>query len=376
MACSGGELASLSARVASLRPSKTMALTDLARALREEGKDVIGLAAGEPDFDTPEPIAAAGKAAIEDGDTRYTPNTGTAELRNAIVEKLRRENGLEYAPSDVVVTNGAKQSITQAVMAVCQPGDDVLIPAPHWVSYPEMARLAGANPVVIATTPEQGYLLSPEALESALTPASRLLILCTPSNPTGSVYSSEQLAALAEVAFAMTGWRLGYLAAPPPFAKGAAAIQSQFTSGASSISQKAGVAALALGDAGGDEVAAMVKEFRARRDYVCDRLRAMRGMELAVVPDGAFYVMPSVAALMGEGAEGIKGGFGPVCDSDTLCRYLLQEAGVALVPGDAFGCEGTLRISYAASMETLTEALDRIEEAISEENFKLADAAR
>ena len=174
----------------------------------------------------------------------------------------------------------------------------------------------------------------------------------------------------------MTGWRLGYLAAPPPFAKGAAAIQSQFTSGASSISQKAGVAALALGDAGGDEVAAMVKEFRARRDYVCDRLRAMRGMELAVVPDGAFYVMPSVAALMGEGAEGIKGGFGPVCDSDTLCRYLLQEAGVALVPGDAFGCEGPLRISYAASMETLTEALDRVEEAISEENFKLADAAR
>ena len=319
----------------------------------------------------------------------------------------------------MVVTNGARQAIAQAVLACCQPGDEVLIPAPHWVSYPEMARLAGAEPKLVDTGADEGYLLTPEQLEAALTPASRLLILCTPSNPTGSVYSEEQLRALAEVvarhprlvvvsdeiyehivyapaehvsfgalpgmyertitvngfskAFAMTGWRLGYLAAPPPFAKAAAAIQSQTTSGASSISQRAGVAALALGHRGGEEVGAMVEQFRRRRDYVCERLRAMRGVELAVTPQGAFYVMPSVARLTGPGAEGLKGGFGAVRDSDTLCRYLLQEAGVALVPGDAFGCEGTLRISYAASMETLTEALDRIEEALTEENFKLAD---
>lgn len=305
------------------------------------------------------------------------------------------------------MTNGAKQAIAQAVIALCGPGDDVLIPAPYWVSYPEMARLAGATPVVIPTTPAEGFLLTPGALEAALTPRSRMLILCTPSNPTGAVYPKAALEALAAVvarhprllvlsdeiyehiiyppaahhsfgalpgmwgrtltvngfskSFAMTGWRMGYLAAPRWAAAAAASVQSQTTSGASSIAQRASLAALALGPAGGPAVAEMVAAFRARRDYVAARIRAWPGVTLAP-PDGAFYVMPDVSAYCGPAAA--APGFGPLPDADTLCRYLLEHALVALVPGEAFGAPGTLRISYAASMDTLTEALDRVEAAL------------
>ena len=346
------------------------------------------------------------------GITRYTPNTGTAPLRAAIASKLANENGLtQYGPESIVVSNGAKQAVWQALLAAVNPGDEVLVPAPYWVSYPEMARLAGAEPVVLPSTPEEGFLLTPEVLKAALTPASRLLILCSPSNPSGAVYSRAQLEALAAVvathprllvlsdeiyeyivyppathvsfgslpgmanrtltvngfskAFAMTGWRLGYLAAPPPFASAAAVIQSQSTSGASSIAQHAGLAALEkLGPGGGQPVAEMVAAFRARRDFVCARLRSIPGISLPSDPAGAFYALFDVSALVGDGAS--AAGFGPVPDADALCRYLVEKAGVALVPGDAFGAPTCVRLSYAAGLETLGSALDRVEAALKE----------
>ena len=421
---SDSPLFAINPRVAALKPSKTMALTDKARELKEAGKDVIGLAAGEPDFDTPAAIVAAGVEALQTGVTRYTPNAGTPALRAAIADKLRTENGLEgISPADVVVSNGAKQSIWQALLATCAEGDEVVIPAPFWVSYPEMARMAGAAPVVVRSTAAEGFLLSAEALEEALTPRSRLLILCSPSNPSGAVYPRERLEELAAVvarhprllvlsdeiyeyicypparhvafgslpgmrertltvngfskAYAMTGWRLGYLAAArgTPFAAACSVIQSQSTSGASSIAQHAAVTALTklgggAGARGGEPVAEMVAAFRERRDYVCARLRAIPGVSLPSTPQGAFYALPDVSALVGEGAVGLSGGFGPVADGDALCSYLLQEALVALVPGEAFGAPECVRLSYAASMETLKEALDRIESALSEGRFQ------
>lgn len=402
----------LNPRVASLKPSKTMALTDLATKLREEGADIIGLAAGEPDFDTPAPIIEAGVEALRLGYTRYTPNTGTSALRKAVCAKLESENGLAYSPDEIVVSNGAKQCIWQALLATCSEGDEVVIPAPYWVSYPEMARLAGATPVIVEATPEEGFKLTPEKLRAALTPASRLLILCTPSNPTGAVYTREELESLAAVvaehprllvlsdeiyeyivyppaqhhsfgalpgmfertltvngfskAYAMTGWRLGYLAAPRHFAKAAAVIQSQSTSGASSIAQHAAVTALGMGPGGGPLVQQMIAAFEQRRDFVTQRLQQIPGVKLAP-PQGAFYVMPEVSAFAGPGIE--ARGFGPVPDVDTLCRYLIEKANVALVPGDAFGAPTCIRISYAASMDTLGKALDRIAAALAPENF-------
>ena len=409
----------LNPRVASLKPSKTMALTDLASSLREKGVDIIGLAAGEPDFDTPAPIIEAGIDALRRGITRYTPNTGTTALRQAICDKLTSENGLKYAANEVVVSNGAKQSIWQALLATCSQGDEVIIPAPYWVSYPEMARLVGATPVIVETTAADGFLLSPEKLEAALTPKSRLLILCTPSNPSGAVYPLETLQALAKVvekhprllvlsdeiyeyivyppaqhhsfgalknmfdrtltvngfskAFAMTGWRLGYLAAPRHFAAAAAVIQSQSTSGASSIAQHAAVAALAMGPHGGPLVAEMVDAFTQRRDYVVERLRGIPGVVLDE-PAGAFYALPDVAAFIGPGAE--AQGFGAVPDVDALARYLVEKANVALVPGDAFGAPTCMRLSYAASMETLEKALDRMADALSAERYKRGGGVR
>ncbi|KAL3149289.1 Aspartate aminotransferase, cytoplasmic isozyme 1, variant 2 [Trebouxia sp. C0010 RCD-2024] len=301
----------LNPRVAALKPSKTMALTDLASSMQQKGIDVVGLAAGEPDFDTPAQILDAGIEALRTGITHYTPNTGTLALRQAICNKLLQDNSLEYNHAQIVVSNGAKQSIWQAVLAVCSEGDEVLVPAPFWVSYPEMVKLAGAKPVIVNCPAEDNFLLTPAALQASLGPASRLLILCSPSNPTGSVYSRHDLEAIAQIvaghprllvlsdeiyehiiyppaqhhsfaglegmydrtltingfskAFAMTGWRLGYLAAPPVFAKAAAAIQSQSTSGASSIAQHAGVAALGLGHKGGQPVEHMREAFQKRR---------------------------------------------------------------------------------------------------------------
>ena len=404
---------SLNPRVAALQPSKTVALTDLARTMKENGADVIGLAAGEPDFATPPRVAAAGKAAIDAGKTKYSPNAGDAKLRKAIAEKLEKENGLKYdALSEIVLSNGAKQSVAQCVLATCGPGDEVIIPAPYWVSYPEMVRLSGADSVVVRTTADEGFLMTPEKLRAAITERSRLLILCSPSNPSGAVYPKETLEELAKIvvehprlmvlsdeiyehiiyepaehhsiaamegmwertmvvngfskSFAMTGWRLGYVAAPKHFARAMNMLQSQITSGPNSISQEAALAALELGFKGGEDVAEMVKAFRQRRDFVSERLNAIPGVKLPSV-DGAFYVFPDVSAFFGGDAS--AEGFGLVTDVDELCRYILEKGQVALVPGSAFGVPECLRISYAASDATLEDALTRIEACLDPKVF-------
>ncbi|CAH9091016.1 unnamed protein product [Cuscuta europaea] len=406
IACSSVEVdISLSPRVNSVKPSKTVAITDQATALVQAGVPVIRLAAGEPDFDTPASIAEAGINAIRDGYTRYTPNAGTSELRSAICHKLKEENGLSFTSDQILVSNGAKQSIIQAVLAICSPGDEVIIPAPYWVSYPEMARLADANPVIIPTKISNNFIMDPKLLESKLTEKSRLLILCSPSNPTGSVYPREVLEDIAAIvarhprllvlsdeiyehiiyspathtsfaslpgmyertltvngfskAFAMTGWRLGYLAGPKHFVAACNKIQSQFTSGASSVSQKAGLAALGLGYAGGEEVAAMVKAFRERRDFLVKSFREIEGVKISE-PQGAFYLFIDLSTYYGREVAG----FGVIKDSESLCRYLLDKAQVALVPGDAFGDDTCIRISYAASLSTLQSAVENIRNAL------------
>ncbi|XP_060184881.1 bifunctional aspartate aminotransferase and glutamate/aspartate-prephenate aminotransferase [Lycium barbarum] len=396
---------SLSPRVNAVKPSKTVAITDQATALVQAGVPVIRLAAGEPDFDTPTAIAEAGINAIREGHTRYTPNAGTMELRSAICHKLKEENGLSYTPDQILVSNGAKQSIVQAVLAVCSPGDEVLIPAPYWVSYPEMARMADATPVILPTSISEDFLLDPKLLESKLTEKSRLLILCSPSNPTGSVYPRKLLEEIAQIvarhprllvisdeiyehiiyapathtsfaslpgmwdrtltvngfskAFAMTGWRLGYIAGPKHFVSACNKIQSQFTSGASSISQKAAVAALGLGFAGGEAVATMVKAFRERRDFLVSSFGEIDDVKISE-PRGAFYLFIDLSSYYGVEVDG----FGTVDNSESLCRYLLDKAQVALVPGDAFGDDTCIRISYAASLSTLQAAVERIKKAL------------
>ncbi|KAJ6908084.1 bifunctional aspartate aminotransferase and glutamate/aspartate-prephenate aminotransferase-like [Populus alba x Populus x berolinensis] len=396
---------SLSPRVNAVKPSKTVAITDQATALVQAGVPVIRLAAGEPDFDTPVVIAEAGINAIREGFTRYTPNAGTQELRVAICHKLKEENGISYTPDQVLVSNGAKQSAYQAMLAVCSPGDEVIIPAPFYVSYPEMARLADATPVILPTSMSENFLLDPKLLESKLSEKSRLLILCSPSNPTGSVYSKKLLEEIARIvakhprllvlsdeiyehiiyapathisfaslpgmwertltvngfskAFAMTGWRLGYVAGPKHFVAACNKIQSQFTSGASSVSQKAGVAALGLGYAGGEAVSTMVKAFMERRDFLIKSFGEMEGVRMSE-PQGAFYLFIDVSSYYGTEVEG----FGKIEDSDSLCRYLLDQAQVALVPGVAFGDDSCIRISYAASLTTIQEAVERIKKAL------------
>ncbi|KAF6175729.1 hypothetical protein GIB67_022731 [Kingdonia uniflora] len=397
----------LSPRVNSVKPSKTVAITDQATALVQAGVPVIRLAAGEPDFDTPDAIAEAGINAIRESYTRYTPNAGTLEIRTAICHKLKEENGLTYTPDQILVSNGAKQSILQAAIAVCSPDDEVIIPAPFWVSYPEIARLADATPVILPTLISNNFLLDPKLLESKLSEKSRLLVLCTPSNPTGSVYPKKLLEEIADIvakyprllvlsdeiyehiiyapathtsfaslpgmwertltvngfskAFAMTGWRLGYLAGPQHFVAACNKIQSQLTSGASSISQKAGVAALGLGYAGGEAVSHMVKAFQDRRDFLVKNFKEMDGVKISE-PQGAFYLFLDFSSYYGSEVEG----FGIIKDSESLCRYLLDKGQVALVPGDAFGDDNCIRISYAASLPTLQAAMNNIKEAMAQ----------
>ncbi|KAL5699536.1 hypothetical protein ACHQM5_030422 [Ranunculus cassubicifolius] len=397
---------SLSPRVISLKPSKTVAITDQATALVQAGVPVIRLAAGEPDFDTPMVIAEAGIQAIREGFTRYTPNSGTFELREAICNKLSEENGISYTPDQIVVSNGAKQSVLQALIAVSSPGDEVIIPAPYWVSYPEMTRMADAKPVILPTELSNDFLLDPKVLESVINEKSRVLIVCSPSNPTGSVYPKELLEQIAKIiakhprllvlsdeiyehiiyapathtsfaslpgmwertltvngfskAFAMTGWRLGYVAGPTHFVTACGKLQSQSTSGATSVSQKAGVAALGMGYAGGEAVATMVKAFRERKDYLVKAFREMDGVKISE-PKGAFYLFLDFSAYYGSEVEG----FGPIKDSDSLCRYLLDKAQVAVVPGVAFGDDSCIRISYAASLPTLQAAVERIKKALA-----------
>ncbi len=388
----------LSDRVQQVKPSPTLAVTAKAKELRAAGKDVIGLGAGEPDFDTPDFIKEAATRAIKEGFTKYTPVGGTAELKKAIIDKFQRDNDLSYTPEQILVSCGAKQSLYNMACALLNKGDEVIIPAPYWVSYPDIALLAEAKPVIIKTTVEQHFKLNPEQLAAAITPRSRLFVLNSPSNPTGIAYSRSELAALGEVlldhpqvvvvtddiyehilwanepfcnivmacpdlydrtvvvngvskAYSMTGWRIGYCGGPVDLVKAMNKIQSQSTSNPTSISQVAAQAALE-GDQGC--ITPMVKAFQERHDYVLKALRAMEGIE--VLPaDGTFYLFPSFQKAM-DRMDGIS-------DDIQLAEYFLNKAGVAMVPGSAFGADGCMRLSFATSMDNLVNALDRIAKA-------------
>lgn len=394
----------ISQRAKNLSPSETLKVTAKAKELARQGRSVISLSAGEPDFKTPKHICDAAIRAIEEGHHGYTVNTGTPELREAIVEKLRRDNQLEYRPEQIVVSNGAKQSIGFTLFATVDPGDEVIIPAPYWVSYPEMVKLADGTPVIVKTSIENDFKLKPEELEKALTERTKALILCSPSNPTGSMYSREELEGLAEVlrahpdvlilsdeiyeyivfdgehqsilqaapdlkertvvvngfskGFAMTGWRLGYIAGPDSIVQAVAKIQSQETSAPSTISQKAGEAAY-RGSL--DDVIRMREAFRERRDYIVGALREIPGLR-CFVPAGAFYVFPDCSSYFGK-----RTADGQLIETSTdLCIYLLEHHGVAAVPGDAFGEPSGFRISYASSMEQLQEAIRRLKKGLEE----------
>lgn len=391
------DVISFNPRVEAMQPSATLAVSARARELKRSGRPVISLSAGEPDFPTPEPIAEAGRRAISEGFTNYTDNAGMPELREAIAIKLKQDNGLEYAAGQILCSNGAKQSIAQVISVLCRDGDEVLIPAPYWVSYPEMVRFAGAEPIAIPTRSASEYRLRPEQLEEAITDRTRILMLCSPSNPTGSVYPREELEAIAEVlrrhehvfvisdeiyehvifdvkhvsfasldgmrertitvngfskAYAMTGWRLGYLAAETPIVKAAAKLQGQFTSAPSTMTQHAGVAALRMGM---EPVREMVASFRHRRDLVLGQLLSIEGLRCPK-PDGAFYVFPQFDAYFGRKTTDGR----TIETGDDLCFYLLEEHNVALVPGKAFGDPDGARISYAVAEADLIEGLRRI----------------
>ena len=390
----------LSARVQAVKPSPTLAITARAAALRAEGKDVIGLGAGEPDFDTPDHIKAAAIEAINSGKTKYTAVDGTASLKQAIIDKFKRDNGFDYAAEQILVSVGGKQSFYNLAQAILDAGDEVIIPAPYWVSYPDMTLLADGVPVVVECGAETQFKITPEQLAASITPKTRLFVINSPSNPTGMAYSKDELAALGEVlrqhphvliatddmyehilwdagsfvnilnacpdltdrtmvlngvskAYSMTGWRIGYAAGPASIIKAMKKIQSQSTSNPTSISQYAAEAAL-----NGPQqcIADMMLHFKQRHDYVVDRLNNMPGVE-CLSTDGTFYVFPSVTGLI-DAIDGVN-------DDLELAEYLIEKAGVALVPGSAFGAPGFARISIATSMENLSNALDRIEKAIA-----------
>ena len=388
----------ISKRAQLLETSATLKVTGRAKELMRQGKSVVSLSAGEPDFKTPRHVCDAAINAIQEGFHGYTMNTGTPELREAICAKLHRDNDLEYDPSQIVCSNGAKQSVGFSLLALINSGDEVIIPAPYWVSYPEMVKLAEGFPVPVRTLFQNDFKLTPEQLEESITSKTKALILCSPSNPTGSCYSKEELEALAVVlrkhpeiyiisdeiyeyivfdddhvsilnaapdlmdrvvlingfskGFAMTGWRLGYLAASTEVANAVAKIQSQETSAPSTISQKAGEAAY-KGDL--EEVLKMRTEFKKRRDYMVEELNDIDGIK-CFSPGGAFYVFPDVSYYFGKNTpEGVT-----IAGSTDLCLYLLNEQGLAAVPGDAFGEPNGLRLSYAASMTDLQEAMKRL----------------
>lgn len=392
----------LNPHVAALKPSATMAMAKRARDLKAAGQSIVSLSAGEPDFDTPAPIVEAAAQAMREGWTRYTDNAGLPDLRAAIADKLRRENGLAAEPAQVIVSNGAKQSVAQAILAITRPGDEVISIAPYWVSYPEMVELAGGTTVVVEATAADAYKVRPEALEAAITPRTRLVLLNSPNNPTGAVYTRAELEAIADVlrrhehvyvlsdeiyeyvvygvehvsigaldgmaertitvngfskGYAMTGWRLGYLVAAPAIAKACDTIQSQTTSAPSTISQKAGLAALSMDRS---HIDTMVEAFRARRDRFAARLAALPGVTLPV-PDGAFYLFPDVRGLYGRSVEGRV-----VESAEEFGFLLLERYGVAGVPGAAFGAPDAIRFSYASSVEELDTAADRIERCVTD----------
>lgn len=391
----------LSDRLGRLSTSATLAMSQKSSELKAQGVDIINMSVGEPDFNTPDHIKAAGIKAIEDNWSRYSPVPGYPELKKAIVEKLQRENGLEYKPSQILCSNGAKQSVCNVIMALAGAGDEVIIPAPYWVSYPDMVLLADATPVFIPSTIEQDFKITPEQLEAAITEKTRAIILCSPSNPTGSVYTREELEALKDVlmrherviviadeiyehinyvgkhesiaqfesirdrvviingvskGYAMTGWRLGWIAAPLWIAKACSKLQGQYTSGPSSIAQKAAEAAY-LGEQACVET--MRQAFERRRDLVISLVKEIKGLKVSI-PDGAFYVFPECNSYFGKKTP--KGDV--IANANDLAMYILMEGHVACVSGDAFGDKNCIRMSYATSEENIKEAFRRIKECL------------
>ena len=388
----------LSDRLNRLAPSATLAMSQKSNEMKAQGIDVINMSVGEPDFNTPDQIKTAAKKAIDENYSKYSPVPGYADLRKAVAAKLKNENGLDYTINEILVSNGAKQSVCNTLMALVNDGDEVIIPAPYWVSYPQMVKLAGGNPVFVNAGFEQDFKMTPEQLEAAITPKTKMLILCSPSNPTGSVYSEEELAGLAEVikkhegmyvladeiyehisyigkhasiakiegmkersiivngvskAYAMTGWRIGYIAAPEWIVKGCNKLQGQYTSGPCSVSQKAAEAAYTLEQGCVED---MRKAFERRRDLIVELAKDIPGLEVNV-PEGAFYLFPKCSSFFGK-----SNGEMTINSSTDFALYLLEKAHVATVGGDAFGDPECFRMSYATSDENIKEAMHRIKE--------------
>ena len=390
-----------SKRMARLSPSMTFAMNQMSNDLKAKGIDIVNMTLGEPDFNTPENVKAAACTALEENYTHYTPVGGSLSLREAISDKLQKENGLAYGPAEILVSNGAKQSLCNVVMALIDEGDEVIIPAPYWVSYPQMVLLAGGTPVYVETGIEQGFKMTPEQLEKAITPRTRMLILCSPSNPTGAVYSREELKALADVvlrhedvlvvsdeiyehlnyvgahasiasfegmrertviingvskAYAMTGWRIGFLAAPKWIVSACSMLQGQYTSGPCSVSQKAAEEAWRGSQACVEE---MRQAFERRRNLLVSLLREIPGLEVNV-PDGAFYLFPKCSSYFGK-----TDGTTVINTSTDLAMFLLEQGHVAVVGGDAFGAPEYFRLSYATSEEKIKEAAKRMAGALA-----------
>ena len=391
----------LAERLNRLSPSATLAMSQKSNELKAQGVDVINMSVGEPDFDTPMHIKEAAKKAVDDNYSRYSPVPGYPALRNAIVAKLKNENGLEYTAAQISCANGAKQSVCNTIMVLVDKGDEVIIPAPYWVSYPEMVKMADGTPVIITAGIEQDFKITPAQLEAAITPKTKALILCSPSNPTGSVYNKEELAALAEVlakhpqviiiadeiyehinyvgkhesiaqfeevrdrvvivngvskAYAMTGWRIGFVADPEWLVKAINKLQGQYTSGPCSVSQKAAEAAYTGTQA---PVKEMQQAFERRRDLIVSLAKEIPGMEINY-PQGAFYLFPKCDAFFGKSA-----GNHTINDADDLAMYLLEVGHVACVGGTSFGAPECIRLSYATSDENIVEAMRRIKEALA-----------
>ncbi len=387
-------------RILNIHESSTLRMAKLSRELKEKGVDVINLSLGEPDFDTPQHIKAAAIQSINEGFTHYPPVSGYLELKKAIVNKFKTENNLSYQPSQIVVSTGAKQSIINVILSIIEKGDEVLVPSPFWVSYPEMIKMAEATPVFVHATIETDYKITPQQLEAAITPKTKAVVYSSPSNPTGSYYTEDELRSLAEVfqrhpqvfvisdeiyehinftgkhtsiaqipgmydrtivvngvskAFAMTGWRIGYMAGPEWIAKACEKLQGQFTSGASSISQRATLAALTSSL---EPTYKMRDAFKERRDLVIKKMERLYNCKFNI-PQGAFYLFPDVSCYFGTSYNGTT-----VKDAEDLAMYLLEEAKVTVVAGTGFGCEQCIRISFAASKEELSTALDRIADAL------------
>lgn len=391
----------LARRVKNIKPSPTLAVDAKAKALLAQGVDVVGFGAGEPDFDTPENIKDAAIRALKAGFTKYTPAGGTEELKKAVCQKLKKDNNLDYEPAEILISCGAKHSLYNICQALFEEGDEVLIPAPYWVSYPDMVMLAGATPVIINTTEKNDFKMTAADLERAITKKTKALILNSPSNPTGASYAKSELSAIAQVvlktgitvisdeiyeklvydgfsfcsiasldprlkdqalvvngvskSYSMTGWRIGYAAGPKQVITAMTNIQSQSTSNPTSIAQKASLEAL---NGPQDFIQTMVKEFDHRRTYLVDRLNALPGVS-CFKPSGAFYVFPNFSGVFGRKAGGTV-----ISDSTTLSQYLLESVNVAVVPGIAFGADENIRLSYATSFENIQKGLDRIQKAL------------